>query len=109
MELGAQLALRAHGSFLSVIPIERTKDPPVRYFETVSLIIGGMVMIRNGFDMRLESDMTWCVYDVFNGEIVSIEGHKQSGLSESDAKEAVDLLNRKYIERHQECGSGRLP
>ena len=53
--------------------------------------------------------MTWCVYDVFNGEIVSIEGHKQSGLSESDAKEAVDLLNRKYIERHQECGSGRLP
>ncbi len=91
------------------MPIDRTEVAPVRYSDAVNLIIGGMAMIRNGFDMRRESDMTWCVYDVFNGEIVSIEGHKQSGLSESDARAAVDLLNRKYVERHQECGSGRLP
>ncbi|QWK79151.1 hypothetical protein [Ochrobactrum sp. BTU1] len=66
-------------------------------------------MINNGYDIRLETDGTWTVIDVFKGEPVAIKGHLQVGLTESDANEALDGLSRKYSERHDEGGSGRLP
>lgn len=66
-------------------------------------------MIKNGFDIRRETDATWAVIDVFKGEPVAIEGHLQVGLTEAGAKEALDYLSRKYSERHDEGGSGRLP
>lgn len=66
-------------------------------------------MIKNGFDIRRESDGTWAVIDVFKGKPVEIEGHLQVGLTELKAKEALDYLSRKYSERHDEGGSGRLP
>ncbi|TNV18306.1 hypothetical protein FIC94_01425 [Ochrobactrum teleogrylli] len=66
-------------------------------------------MIENGFDVRREHDGTWSVFDKFSSEVVSIEGHVQARLTETEARDALDLLIRKYMVRHHEDGSGRLP
>lgn len=66
-------------------------------------------MIENGYDVRREHDGTWSVFDKFSGEVVSIDGHVQARLTESEARDALDLLIRKYMVRHHEDGGGRLP
>jgi len=66
-------------------------------------------MIDNGFEVRKETDGTWSVFDKFSGEVVAIDGHVQAHLTEAEASEALDLLIRKYMVRHHEDGSGRLP
>jgi len=66
-------------------------------------------MIENGFEVRQEADNTWSVFDKFSGEVVVIDGHVQAHLTEARAREALDLLIRKYMVRHHEDGSGRLP
>lgn len=43
-------------------------------------------MIKNGFDIRRETDATWAVIDAFKGEPVAIKGHLQVGLTEAEAK-----------------------
>jgi len=66
-------------------------------------------MIKNGFDIRHDSDGKFAVIDLFNGAVVVINGHLQTGLTEAMAEAALDYLSRKYSERHDEGGSGRLP
>jgi len=66
-------------------------------------------MAENGYAARCEADGTWSVIDVFKSEPVVFKGHLQINLSEEEANDAIVQLCRKYIERHHEGGSGRLP
>ena len=68
-----------------------------------------MIMKENGFDIRREEDGSWTIIDVFSHQAVFHDGHLQKGLTEQQAKFVLDILSRKYAERHNEGGSGRLP
>lgn len=59
-------------------------------------------MVGNGYDLRQESDGTWSVIDVFKNEPVTLEGHEQVKLSEAQARDSLEYLCRKYIERHSD-------
>jgi len=66
-------------------------------------------MIKNGFEIRHDNDRTFAVIDVFNGAVVVIKGHLQTGLTETMARGALDHLSRKYSERHEEGRASSLP
>lgn len=59
-------------------------------------------MVGNGYDIRRESDGTWSVIDVFKNEPLTVEGHEQVNLSEAQARDSLEYLFRKYIERHSD-------
>lgn len=66
-------------------------------------------MIENGYAVRQDDDGSWSVIDVFKDEPVTLEGRRLTGLSEAEANDALVHLTKKYMERHHESGSGRLP
>lgn len=55
----------------------------------------------NRYDMRRDADGTWCVYDIFTGQTVEVNGVPQDGPDMEIADDLVDLLNAEYINRRK--------
>jgi hypothetical protein len=64
------------------------------------------------YGRRIERDGSWSIYHVFSGVPAKIQGHRMTGLSQSDATEGMLSLNRRNEGRRRErrlitCGRSR--
>jgi hypothetical protein len=65
------------------------------------------VPVAQRFDIRMEDDGTWTVFDKFTGLIVVVEGEPLIGLDIQDADDWVDLMN--WFDRKNRGDDGEEP